>query len=125
LLILASSQSGRCADSLKVTAIAPGVSLKQFEYKDLYNSRQKFFVVDANLNLPGVRLHFPYLVDGKKATVQAFAEQTPRAVAAVNAQFFDAQGSIQFLKVGGAVINPTRSAGYTISRRLPSMNVAQ
>ena len=110
LLLFGLCSPGRSADTVTVTPLGHGVYLKQFHYDNLYDSQQSIFVIDANLNVPGVALRFPHLTGGKTAPVRTLAEGTPGAIAAVNAQFFDKHGSAQFLKIGGTLINPTRSA---------------
>lgn len=102
---------GRCVDRMTVKPLGNGVYLKHFHYDNLYDSPQEIFVVDADLNVSGVALQFPHLTAGARATVSDFALKTPGAVAVINGQFFDAKGSIQFLKVDGKVINETQSAG--------------
>jgi len=111
LLSSALCSIGECADWVAVKPLGQGVYLKQFHYDNLYDSPQNFWVIDADLNVPGVALKFPYLAGGARATVSDFAMKTPGALAVINAQFFDAKGSIQFLKVDGKVINETQSTG--------------
>lgn len=101
----------QCADTVTIKPLGQGVYLRHFHYDALYDSPQELFVVDADLNARGVVLKFPHLTGGARATVSAFAANTAGVVAAVNGQFFDAKGSIQFLKVDGKVVNETQSPG--------------
>ncbi|MDF2439767.1 MAG: hypothetical protein JWN98_751 [Abditibacteriota bacterium] len=110
LVCAALGQTARCADGVTVRPLGQGVYLKHFQYDSLYDSPQSFWVIDADLNVPGVAVKFPHLTGSARSTVSEFAARTPGALAVVNAQFFDAKGSIQFLKVDGELVNETQSA---------------
>lgn len=101
--------SGYAADTVTKTPLGQGVYLTHWHYDNLYSSKQEIFAIEVALNTPGISLGFPYLTGGQTQTVSAFAAATPGARGVVNGQFFDASGSIQFLKVNGPIINLTRT----------------
>lgn len=92
-----------------VNAVAKGVTYRRYDHQDVYASNQVVHVVEVNLDDPAVGLAFPQS-GATRRTVQAHAATVPGAVAAVNAQFFNTSGSIQYFRVGGTLINPTVSA---------------
>ncbi|MFN3651558.1 MAG: phosphodiester glycosidase family protein [Armatimonadota bacterium] len=96
------------ADSVTVTKVGQGVWYKKFHYNSLFGAPQDVYILDANLNDPEVVVRFPYLTGGSRRTTSGFATGTGRAVGAVNGQFFDGTGSVQYLKVNGSVINGTK-----------------
>ena len=81
--------------------IGQGVLYKHYHYDALSNAKEEIYVVDANLNDPGVALQFPYLTGGATRTVSAHAGTVSGALACVNGQFFTSSGPIAFLKVNG------------------------
>ncbi|MBN1476923.1 phosphodiester glycosidase family protein [Candidatus Sumerlaeota bacterium] len=90
--------------------VAQGVTWRYYHFDSLFNSEQDIFVTDVDLDTPGVTVRFPYETGGASRVVSSYASLTPGAVALTNGNFGDSSGSVQFLKVDGVVINPTRDA---------------
>lgn len=96
------------ADSYTTTKVGQGVYYKRHQYNSWNGAKRVMYVLDLNLNTPEVSVTTRYLTGGSRATTSWFASTTGRAVGAVNGQFFDAYGSVQYLKVNGSVINGTK-----------------
>ena len=96
------------ADSATTTKVGQGVYYKRHQYNNWLGAKRVMYVLDLNLNTPEVSVTTRYLTGGSRATTSWFAATTARAVGAVNGQFFDSFGSVQFLKVNGAIINGTK-----------------
>lgn len=88
--------------------VGKGVTWKHHHFTSLFNSQQDVHIMEVDLNTPGVTVRFPYQTGGTHSTVSTFANTlNGAAAAAVNGQFFDSNGSTQYLKVDGNVINTT------------------
>lgn len=96
------------ADTASTTKVGQGVYYKKHHYNSLHGAQQDVYVLDVNLNTPEVSFVTRYRTGSATQTTSSFASTTGRAVGAVNAQFFDASGSVQFLKVNGTIINGTK-----------------
>lgn len=108
LFLLLGTINGFSANTVTTNQLGQGVIYKKYHYDNLYNSLQEIYIADINLNDPAPYVQIPYLAGGTKRTVSAHAGTVPGALACVNAQFFDTSGSVQFLKVNGVTINPTK-----------------
>ncbi|WAC21547.1 phosphodiester glycosidase family protein [Luteolibacter sp. SL250] len=97
------------AAPVTTTQLGQGVVYKKFTHSNLFSSKQNVFVTEINLNDPSPRLAFPH-ANGSLRTVPQFAGTVSGAVAAINGQFFNGSGSIQYFKAGGTLINPTDNA---------------
>lgn len=97
------------AAPVTVTELGQGVVYRKYTHTNLFSSKQNVYVTDINLDDPAVAVKFPYS-GATKRTVPTHASNVPGAVAAVNGQFFNTAGSIQHLKVGGTLVNPTNAA---------------
>lgn len=96
------------ADTFSTTKVGQGVYYKKNHYNSLHGAQQDVYVLDVNLNTPETSFAIRYVTGSATRTTSTFASTTARAVGAVNGQFFDASGSVQFLKVAGAIINGTK-----------------
>ena len=103
VFLIASLRVSLCAaDSVTTNQVGEGVVYKHYHYDSLDGGKQEVYVTDANLNDPAVSIRFPYLT--AKRTVSAHAATVSSAAVAVNGQFFDSAGSVDFLKVSGSTI---------------------
>src|SRR5688572_13052879 len=84
------------SDTFSTTKVGQGVYYKKNHYNSLYGAQRDVYVLDANLNTPEVALAFPYRTGSSRATTSFFASTTPRAVGAVNGQFFNSGGVVQY-----------------------------
>jgi len=98
----------RGANTVTTNQLGQGVVYTHFHYDNLDGGKQEIYVTDINLSDPAVSIAFPYLNAGR--TVSAHAATVPLAAAAVNGQFFNAQGAIDFLKVKGTTIYMSQPA---------------
>jgi exopolysaccharide biosynthesis protein len=96
------------ADTVVTNQLAQSVVYKHYHYDSLDGGKQEIYITDVNLNDPAVAIKFPYLT--AKRTVTAHAGTVTNATVAVNGQFFDSSGSVQFLKVSNSVIYQSRAA---------------
>ncbi len=96
------------ADTVVTNQLGQGVVYRHYHYDNLDGGKQEIYVTDVNLNDPTVSIKFPYLT--AKRTVTAHAGTVANATVAVNGQFFDATGSVQFLKVSNSVIYQSHAA---------------
>lgn len=104
LLLFTGAIQTAYSDSTTTTQVGQGVVLKRFVFDNLFNSKQRVFLIDVDLNDPRVAIQFRVLNGGMRATVSTFATGIPDAAAAINAQFFNAGGVINFLRVDGITI---------------------
>lgn len=112
--LAASGQSAK--DSLlvagkdwKTEKIAKGVVWKQGHFTDLFGSEQEINWVEVDLTKQAKRVRLA--ADPKiLKTTGAFAEEN-QALVAINGGFFDVKngGSVDYIKVDGKLVNPTRS----------------
>ena len=108
VVLVASLAASLCAaDTITTNQVGQGVVYKHYHYDNLAGGKQEVYVTDVNLNDPAVSIRFPYLT--AKRTVSAHAATVPSAAVAINGQFFDSSGSVQFLKVSGSVVYPSRA----------------
>lgn len=94
----------------KTEKIAKGVVWKQGHFTDLFDSEQEINWVEVDLKKQAKRAHLA--ADPKiLKTTGTFAEEN-RALAAINGGFFDVKngGAVDYIKVDGKLVNPTRSA---------------
>src|SRR5687767_10289575 len=96
------------ADTFSTTKVGQGVYYKKNHYNNLHGGQQDVYVLDVNLNTPETAFVIRHVTGSATRTTSTFASTTGRAVGAVNGQFFDSSGSVQFLKVAGAIINGTK-----------------
>jgi hypothetical protein len=87
-----------------------GVVAKSYQFDNLFGSPQAIYVVEADMNVAGVEIELPYRQNAAKLTVPSFAGTVPGATAAVNGNFFDTAGSVQFLRVNGVNVTSTLPA---------------
>lgn len=97
----------RAADTVVTNQVGQGVVFRHYHYDNLDGGKQEVYIMDVNLNDPAVSLKIPYLNAGR--TVTAHAGTVSGAAAAVNGQFFNSGGSIDFLRVNGSVIYPSQT----------------
>ncbi len=93
----------------KTEKLGKGVVWKQGHFTDLFNSEQEINWIEIDLKKHGKRVHLA--ADPKVLkTTGAFAEENG-ALVAVNGGFFDVKngGAVDYIKVDGRVVNPTRS----------------
>jgi exopolysaccharide biosynthesis protein len=91
----------------ETTRIAKGVNWKRYHFKsNLFNSNQYINILEVR-NKPGM---FAFGYDKKLLKLTSEFGKESGALAAINATFFDIKngGSVDFLKVGGNVINRNR-----------------
>ncbi len=117
LLVIASSSTAQTVAEQIVNApwvvktVGKGVTWKKHHFTSLFGAPQDVHIIEANLNTPGVTVRFPYSTGANRKTVSAFAgTMNGSAAAVVNGQFFDGDGSTQYLRVNGNLIN-TSNAG--------------
>jgi hypothetical protein len=110
-MLVAYPKATNAADTVITNQIGMGVIYRHYHYDALYSSKQEIYITDLNLNDPAPYVKFPSLTGGSTRTVSAHAATVTGAIACVNGQFFNSTtGSIQFLKVNGAVLNVTQTA---------------
>ena len=108
LLVATSTLYG--ANTIVTNQLGQGVVYLHYHFDNLYNALEEVYVLDVNLNDPAPSLRLPFRTNGATRTVSQHAATVAGAVACVNGQFGDSGGSIQFLKVHGTIINPTKPA---------------
>jgi len=94
----------------KTEKITRGVVWKQGHFTDLFDSEQEINWIEIDLKKHAKRVHLA--ADPKVLkTTGVFAEEN-RALVAINGGFFDVKngGAVDYIKVDGKVVNPTRSA---------------
>src|SRR5687768_6178055 len=96
------------ADTATTTKVGQGIYYKKHHYNSLHGAQQDVYILDVNLNSPEVSFTIRYRTGSATQTTSSFASTTARAVGAVNGQFFNSSGSVQFLKVAGTIINGTQ-----------------
>ena len=95
------------ADSVTTNQLGQGVVYKHYHYDNLAGGKQEVYLADVNLNDPAVSIQFPFLT--ARRTVSAHAATVSSAAVAINGQFFDAAGSVDFLRVSGSDIYFSRA----------------
>ena len=96
------------ADTVITNQLGQGVVFRHYHYDSLDGGKQEIYITEINLNDPTVSVRFPHLTAGR--TVSAHAGTVTNATVAVNGQFFDSSGSVQFLKVSNSIIYQSRAA---------------
>lgn len=116
-LISFAASAQHAKDSLQVVGkdwktekIARGVVWKQGHFTDLFGSEQEINWVEIDLKKHAKRAHLAADPEILKTT-GTFAEEN-QALVAINGGFFDVKngGAVDYIKVGGKLVNPTRSA---------------
>lgn len=93
----------------EVTRLDPAVTWRHASFPTLFDTIENINILDIDLNDPGIRPAVLYQ-DSLLSPTHELAEKE-NALAAVNGNFFHMQtgGSVCYLKVGGRVINTSRT----------------
>jgi len=96
--------------------IALGVVWKQYQFDQLFGSKQVVSVVEADLTVPGVQVEFPYLASTRGRASTFVPQQYPTAKAAVNGSYFDTStgggGSTTYLRLNNSVITSQTNGSW-------------
>lgn len=87
---------------------AEGVTIKTYHFADLFGGPQDVYVAEIDMDQPGISLHMPYRQNEPRETVSAFAGEVTDAAVAINGNFFDSAGSVQYLKVDNELVCETK-----------------
>ena len=85
-----------------------GVTIKTYHFEDLFGGPQDVYVAEIDMNQEGVSLHIPYRQNQPRATVSTFAGEVTGAAVAINGNYFDSSGSVQYLKVDNVLVCETK-----------------
>jgi hypothetical protein len=90
--------------------VGAGVTWKHYHFDSLFNSQQDIWYADVDLSAPGISVKIPYLTGGATKTVSQYAASVPGCALAINGNFGDSMGTVQYLKVDGTLVQTTKPA---------------
>ncbi len=104
--------------------VANGMVWKQYQFDNIFDSRQYINMFDVDLNQAGVKIDIPHVTSGFLKTSEA-AERAS-AVLAFNGSYFDTSvgGSTVFFKHAGKVVTQTK-AGFTSYRENSALAISE